>query len=123
MKYKTPLHMKKLLREKGKLVGIYYRTETTDENGITEYTYSDSPTIVYGVIYSTKGFRETWYEVGSEYEVDYLITLEATVTINNGDRIDIGDGIIVYVEEKVPRGSGFSTQYWELLCNRIEGPA
>lgn len=121
MKYKTPLHLRRLFRKKRKIVGIYRRIETVDDNGVVEYTYPEFSTNVFAVVYSTSGFREVWYEIGFERDIDYILTVEADVTVNARDLIDIGGGLKVVVEEKIPRGSGHTVQYWELLCNRVEG--
>lgn len=120
MKYKTPLHLKKLHRENGDTIQVIARTATVTDDGIVEYSYTNTID-TYAMIYASKGFREKWYEIGYEKDVDYVITIDATIPIDRHYLVKLSNNITLDVEEYLPRGSGFAVQYYELLCNRVEG--
>jgi hypothetical protein len=119
MKYKSPLSLKKLFRKYGDSIQILRRTETIDNDGRVVYTYPNTIS-TYGLLYSASGLRETWYEIGFKEDIDYVICLDATISIDVGDLILLSNNYKLEVREIIPRTVGYKTDYLEILGRKVE---
>lgn len=119
MKYQTPLAVKKLVRKYGDNISILRRTETTDSDGRVVYTYPDTIS-TYGLLYAASGLRETYLEIGFSEDIDYVINVDATISVDIGDLIKLSNNDKVEVREVLPRTLGYKVDYKECLCSKVE---
>jgi len=122
MKYSTPLVLKKLIRREGETISILNRTETEDSDGRVTYAYTNTITTK-GLVYDASGVRQSWYEIGFNEDIDYVLCLNAyemETTISVGDLVTLSNGNKAEVREILPRGVGFNIDYQEILLKRSE---
>ena len=108
----------RLIHKFGETIKIKKRTTTVDANGTPTYAYN---TIIEarGLLTSVSGFREIWWRIGYSEDVDYIILFRKDVDLDNGDIIELSNGLETEVKEVVERRFGKQIDFLEALCSKV----
>jgi len=113
----------KIISKTGEEVTVRPRISTVDELGGVNYTFPEALWFRTRVLkYDASGLREDWYVIGTDEQVDYVLSTYGKLDgqLNIHDLIELRNGELVEIVIIIRRGRGPIVDHLEILSRRVD---